>query len=112
MGKKSKKTPGGGSGVDLLDKQQDKQKLQKPSKYNVVFHNDDYTPMQLVVIILMTFFRKDVDSAWGVTMDIHEKGRGIAGGPYPKGIAETKAEKTVSYARQAGYPLKATYEKA
>ena len=111
MSQKKKEKNDCDSGIDLLDREKEKNKVQKPSKYQVVLYNDDYTPMQLVVIILMTFFRKDVDTAWNITSAIHEKGKGIAGGPYSKEIAETKAEQVVNYARAAGYPLLAKEEK-
>ena len=111
MSQKKKNKKGSGSGVDLLDKQSSKNRLQKPSKYQVVFINDDYTPMQFVVITLVSIFRKNIDTAWAITNNIHEKGKGIAGGPYSKEIAETKAAKTVQYAKSAGYPLLAQVEK-
>ena len=111
MSQKKKEKNDCDSGVDLLDREKEKNKIQKPSKYHVVLYNDDYTPMQLVVIILMTFFRKDVDTAWNITNAIHEKGKGIAGGPYSREIAETKAEQVVNYAQSAGYPLLAKEEK-
>ena len=109
-----KKTPhkGGdaGSGVDLLDKDEVRQENQKPKKYKVVFHNDDYTPMELVASILLTVFHHSDTAAWEITMDMHEKGRGVAGGPYSKEVAETKTEKTITIAKALGYPLLATFE--
>ena len=59
----------------------------------------------------MMFYRKDVDTAWGIANNIHESGKGIAGGPYSKEIAETKVAQTIKYARSAGYPLLAEAEK-
>ena len=111
MAQKKKSKKDSGHGVDLLDKDKSKDRVQKPSKYQVVFHNDDYTPMQFVVIVLVSFFRKDIETAWSITNMIHEKDKGIAGGPYSKEIADTKVEQTNSYARSAGFPLKATAEK-
>ena len=49
--------------------------------------------------------------AYQVMLNVHKKGRGIAGGPYSKEIAETKAGKVIAFARQNGHPLKATFEK-
>ena len=106
MSKKSKTS--GGGGVDLLGKQ--KEKLKPPSKYNVIFWNDDYTPMDFVMAVLMDVFRKPIGQAYEIMMNVHENGKGIAGGPYPKGIGETKLKKVIQYARNAGHPLKATLE--
>ena len=100
-----------GSETDLIDKEKSKKKVKPPSKYQVVFYNDDYTPMDLVATLLIKFYRHSADSAWAITLDIHKKGKGVAGGPYPKGIAETKATKTVDVARYMGYPLLAKAEK-
>ena len=109
-----KKKPGKGSpgsGVDLLDRQKEKHKIKPPSKYKVIFHNDDYTPMEFVVIALIVIFRKSNEEAFRIMMNVHEKGRGIAGGPYSKEIAETKVVRVMDFARQNGHPLKATFEK-
>ena len=110
MAQKKKNPSKGGSGVDLLDKDEVRQENQKPKKYKVVFHNDDYTPMELVASILVTVFHHSNTSAWEITMDIHEKDRGIAGGPYSKEVAETKTETTINIAKALGYPLLATFE--
>ena len=111
MSKKSKNKPGGSGGVDLLDKEKEKHKIKPPSKYKVIFHNDDFTPMEFVVIALIAIFNKSPTQAYQIMMNVHEKGRGIAGGPYSKEIAETKAHKAIAYAKQSGHPLKATFEK-
>jgi len=111
MAQKKKTNKKSGSDVDLLDKEKEKNKIQKPSKYQVIFYNDDYTPFQLVAIILMTYFRKDADTALNIANSIHEKGKGVAGGPHSKEIAETKSAQVVNFARQAGYPLLAKSEK-
>ena len=111
MSKKKKTDKGGGSGVDLLDKDESKNKVKPPSKYQVVFYNDDFTPMQLVVIILMDVFRYSVDKSSAIMMEVHQKDRAIAGGPYSKEISETKANKCIDVARSMGYPLLAKSEK-
>lgn len=109
--KKKSKSGGGGTGVDLIDKQKEKQKVKPPSKYQVVFYNDDFTPMELVVMILIDVFRHNTEKSYQIMMSVHEKGRGIAGGPYSREIAETKSEKCVQIARGLGFPLKAVAEK-
>ncbi len=99
------------SGTDLLDKEKEKQKVKPPSKYQVVLYNDDFTPMDLVAVLLSKVFHHSLTSAWKITMDIHEKGRGIAGGPYSREIAETKSQKVIDTARVMGFPLLAVAEK-
>lgn len=108
---KKKKNSSGAGGTDLLDKEKAKNKVKPPSKYQVVLYNDDFTPMDLVAAILVKIFRKSQDSAWAITLDVHEKGRGIAGGPYSKEIAEMKASQATNLARALGYPLLAKEEK-
>ena len=73
--------------VGVIDKQ--KNKLQKPKKYKVVFYNDDYTPMDFVAQVLMQLYHKDKETAVAITLMVHNEGRGIAG-TYSKEIAETK----------------------
>ena len=92
---------------DILVK--DRQKIDRPKKYKVVFYNDDYTPMHLVTLILMEVFNKGETEALNITMKVHKGGKGIAG-VYSKQIAETKTEATKMYARSAGYPLHAEAE--
>ena len=82
----------------------------KPSLYRVLLLNDDYTPMELVVISLMHFFRRDSQSAYQIMMHVHEKGKGIAQGGLSKEIAETKTNRVVQWFREQGYPLLATFE--
>ena len=97
--------------VDLIDREKEKKKIKPPSKYNVVFYNDDYTPMDFVVIALISFFNHPTPSAIKVMMSVHEKGKAIAGGPYSKEIAETKITKVKAFARSNGHPLMAIAEK-
>jgi len=112
MAKKSKNKPGGSAGgVDLIDKEKQKHKVKPPSKYVVIFHNDDYTPMDFVCIALISIFNKPAKDAFSIMMKVHEQGKAIAGGPYSKEIAETKAMKAIEFARQNGHPLRATFEK-
>lgn len=92
---------------DILVK--DRQKIDRPKKYKVVLYNDDFTPMQLVTLILMEVFNKGEQEAESITMKVHRGGRGIAG-IYSKQIAETKIETTRMYARSSGYPLHAEAE--
>ena len=89
-------------GIGVLDRQ--KRKTKKPKKFKCVMYNDDYTPMEMVVAILLQVFREDIDTAWKLTMDVHKKDKGIAG-VYSREIAETKCEMAINLARGAGYPF-------
>ena len=111
---KKKKSPGKGtgSGVDLLDKNESKDKVVPPSKYKVIYHNDDYTPMELVVISLIAIYRLDHTTALNKMLKVHEKGRAIVQTGLSREIAETKVNKTLNFFKGQGYPLLATFEKA
>src|SRR5437879_4430105 len=80
---------------------------QRPKRYQVVFHNDDYTTRELVIEVLMRFFEKDESEATFIMLSVHHKGHGIAG-VYPKDVAESKADKVMRYARSRGMPLMLT----
>lgn len=79
-------------------------KVHKPKDYAVILLNDDYTPMEFVVDILMHIFAKNEYDAQNITMDIHEDGQGTAG-VYKFDIAETKAVQVMDVARKSDYPL-------
>mgnify|MGYP005829200617 FL=1 len=92
---------------DILVK--DRQKIDRPKKYKVVLYNDDYTPMDLVTLILTEVFKKGSQEAYSIMMRVHKGGRGIAG-VYSKQIAEVKVSSTKMFAREQGYPLHAEAE--
>lgn len=75
-----------------------------PSKYKVILLNDDKTPMQFVIELLVHIFNKDPAEAEAVTMEVHAKGRGIAG-VYFFEIAEQKVHEATVISRNNGYPL-------
>lgn len=79
-------------------------KVARPPMYAVVLFNDDYTPMEFVIMILQQYFGMDVDRATHVMMTVHLTGRGIAG-VYPRDVAETKAQQVNRHARAFSYPL-------
>jgi ATP-dependent Clp protease adaptor protein ClpS len=79
-------------------------KLERPSLFEVVLHNDDYTTQEFVVAILMRFFGHDEASAHAIMLSVHTKGVGVAG-VYARDVAETKAVQVVSHARRQGMPL-------
>jgi len=81
-----------------------------PSLYRVLLLNDDFTPMDFVVIVLEKFFHKDHSAATEIMMHVHERGRGICG-IYPYEVAETKVALVTEYARENEHPLQCTLEK-
>jgi ATP-dependent Clp protease adaptor protein ClpS len=89
---------------------EEKIKVKKPPLYKVILHNDDYTTMEFVVYILMDFFGKTRQDAIITMVDVHKKGRGIAG-VYSKEIAEIKVYQVRQEADKNGFPLKCTMEK-
>jgi ATP-dependent Clp protease adaptor protein ClpS len=77
--------------------------------YKVILLNDDYTPMDFVVLVLEQVFHRTHEDALKVMLEIHQKGAGIAG-VYTRDVAETKADQVVEYARINDYPLQCTLE--
>lgn len=84
-------------------------KIKKPKKYKVIMHNDDFTTMEFVVFVLTDIFNKSEAEANMIMLDVHEKGRGIAG-VYPYDIAHSKVNKAMTLAREEGFPFKLTVE--
>ena len=82
-----------------------------PSFFKVVILNDDFTPREYVVHVLELFFRKTKEEASHLMMQVHQKGKGIAG-VFSFEIAETKAYQVNEYSRKNKYPLKCVVEKA
>jgi ATP-dependent Clp protease adaptor protein ClpS len=93
----------------VLPKARSEKKTAKPPLYKVLLHNDDYTTMEFVVHVLETVFRHDKVQATRIMLHVHHQGVGVAG-TYPKEIAETKAEKVLSLAQSAEFPLLCTVE--
>lgn len=79
-------------------------KIAKPSKYKVIFVNDDATPMEFVVALLIGVFKHNEASATKVMLQIHNEGSGVAG-IYTFEIAEQKAMDATLISRNAGHPL-------
>ena len=105
MSTEKEKKEGTGHGVDL----EDRQKVEPPKKYKVILHNDDYTPMDFVIVILMDAFNFSFQKAATITMQVHEQGKGIAGA-YSKEIASMKVKRCNQIARAEGHPLMVTME--
>jgi ATP-dependent Clp protease adaptor protein ClpS len=78
--------------------------VREPGMYKVVFYNDDVTPMEFVIALLMRVFHQPEEAAVDITMKIHNDGHAVAG-VYSFEIAEQKGMESTGIARQSGYPL-------
>ncbi|MFV0321115.1 MAG: ATP-dependent Clp protease adaptor ClpS [Alphaproteobacteria bacterium] len=88
---------------------ENEQQQKKPRKWNVIFFNDDFTPMDFVVDVLMIIFHHTQDSAINIMLAVHHQGRAIAG-TYTWEIAEAKSDKVMGLAAQNEYPLQVVIE--
>ena len=84
-------------------------KVKPPRKFQVVMLNDDFTPMEFVVMVIQEFFGKDRETATQIMLKIHLEGRGVCG-VFPKDIAHTKTEQVQAAAKEAGHPLQCVAE--
>ena len=85
--------------------------LKEPPMYKVLLHNDDYTTMEFVVLVLMQVFHKSVEHATQIMLNVHKRGIGMCG-VFTLEVAETKVQTVTRLARENGHPLKCTMEKA
>lgn len=108
-GDESGNDQGGDGQVGIATRTRSKPK--KPSQFKVLMLNDDYTPMEFVVMVLKRFFRMDMEQATQVMLHVHQRGVGVCG-IYPYEIAETKVNQVMDFARQNQHPLQCTLEKA
>ncbi len=83
--------------------------VKRPPMYRVLLLNDDYTPMDFVVLVLKRYFHKTTEQATKIMLDVHYEGAGVAG-IYTSEIAETKVSVVNDYARSEGHPLMCTLE--
>ena len=86
-------------------------RTKKPAPYKVLMLNDDYTPMEFVVLCLQRFFRMSLEDATRVMLHVHQKGVGLCG-VFSYEVAETKVTQVTDFARQNQHPLQCTLEKA
>ena len=82
-----------------------------PQMFQVVLLNDDYTPMEFVVLVLQQYFHCDLETATLIMLKIHHEGRGVCG-VFTKDVAATKVELVLAAARRAGHPLQCIMEAA
>jgi len=97
--------------VESITKRRQTSTLKEPGMYKVVFYNDDVTPMDFVVQILIELFKHNKERASSIMQQIHQNGSGVAG-TYPYEIAEQKGVETTVIARESGYPLQVKIDPA
>ena len=103
---------GTGGGQDQLGvATKTRTKPKKPSQFKVLLLNDDYTPMEFVVMVLKRFFSMDLDQATRVMLHVHQRGVGVCG-VFTYEVAETKVNQVMDFAKQNQHPLQCTLEKA
>jgi ATP-dependent Clp protease adaptor protein ClpS len=98
-----------GTGLGVATRTRTRTKI--PSLYKVLMLNDDYTPMEFVVLVLQRFFRMSIEDATRVMLHVHQRGVGICG-IFSYEVAETKVSQVIDYARENQHPLQCTLEKA
>lgn len=91
--------------------QESRPEVAEPKRYMVILVNDDFTPMEFVVLILKEFFNLDEEAATRIMLNVHTKGKGVCG-IYSKDIAETKVVMVNEFARENEHPLLCTMEQA
>jgi len=99
----------GGGGIGVIAERV-RPKAKKPPLYKVLLLNDDYTPMEFVVYLLMQLFNMSQDKAEQIMLHIHTRGLGVCG-VFPREIAETKVRQTLELARKNQHPLQCTMER-
>ncbi|HAL93356.1 MAG TPA: ATP-dependent Clp protease adaptor ClpS [Rectinema sp.] len=96
--------------IDTQELTREEIEAREPEEYRVYLINDDFTTIEFVISILMKVFHKNLMEATKLTMEVHRKGRGLAG-VYPYDIAITKVQQVHAMARQRGFPLRCAMEK-
>ena len=105
----SSDTDGDNQFVNELVVEKTRLKPKKPPLYKVLLLNDDFTPMEFVVLLLMRFFNLDEPTAVRIMLQVHTIGVGVCG-VFTREIAETKAKQVMNYANQNKHPLQCTLE--
>ncbi len=98
-----------GQGAVVAERKE--QKTEPPPMFQVILLNDDYTPMEFVVMVLQEYFNRDLETATQIMLKIHHDGRGVCG-VYSKDVAGTKVELVLAAARRGGHPLQCIMESA
>ncbi len=105
--KKPKVSQDDSDGTVVLERRT--QKTRPPPMYQVLMLNDDYTPMEFVVIVIQEFFGKDLETATQIMLKIHLDGRGVCG-VFSRDVAATKVDQVLDAANKAGHPLQCISE--
>lgn len=95
------------NGQDLKPRQE--KKISRPKQYVVKFINDDFTPMEFVVAIMMEVFKMDLETAEAKTLEVHNKGQAVHG-PLTHEIAETRATIAMDWAKTYEFPFRCSVE--
>jgi len=88
---------------------QTREKVEKPPKYRVLIHNDDYTTMEFVIYVLQFVFKHSPAAAARIMLQCHREGVGVAG-VFTREVAESRVNQTMELARENGHPLQCTME--
>ena len=96
-------------GQDAVVVERKAARTKPPQLYQVVMLNDDYTPMEFVVVVIQEFFGKDLEAATQIMLKIHLDGKGVCG-VYSRDVAATKVDQVLEAANKAGHPLKCVSE--
>ena len=95
--------------TDGLVVQEAKPQLKRPQLYKVILLNDDYTPMEFVIVVLERFFHKSREEATRIMLHVHQKGIGVCG-LYTREVAETKVRQVMVFSADNQHPLQCTME--
>ena len=101
--------PEDGQGGNSVVLERRTQKVKPPQMYQVVLLNDDYTPMEFVILVIQEFFNKDLETATQIMLKIHLDGKGVCG-VFSKDVAATKVDQVTEAARKNGHPLQCICE--
>jgi ATP-dependent Clp protease adaptor protein ClpS len=96
-----------GDGTVVLERRPEK--VKPPQMYQVLLLNDDYTPMEFVVVVIQEFFNKDRETATQIMLKIHLDGKGVCG-VFSKDVAATKVDQVTEAAKKSGHPLQCVSE--
>ena len=90
---------------------ENKQEIKKPSMYNVILINDDYTPMEFVIMVLEKVFNKQQEEATQIMLHVHKNGIGVCG-TFTYEVAESKCKSVMDMAKKNEHPLQSAMEKS
>ncbi len=91
--------------------ERESQRVEPPPLYRVILPNDDFTPMEFVVMVIQEYFHKDQETATRIMLQVHIEGKGVCG-VYTSDVAATKVHQVTEISREAGHPLQCIMEEA